>query len=423
MSLFDNTIQQIKKASELMDLDKEIQLVLSSPQRKIEVNIPIRMDDGTLKIFKGFRVQHNNYRGPYKGGIRFHTQVDMGEVNALSAWMTLKCAVVDIPLGGGKGGIIVDPKKLSMAELERLTRKYTELIAPVIGPDKDVPAPDVNTNGQIMAWIADEYSKFVGHEAPGVVTGKPLENGGSKGRDEATAQGGFYVLKELVKSMNGSVDGTKVVVQGFGNAGGVMTKLLTRDGFEVIGVSDSKGGIFCSHGVNPEELMQCKIEKDSVMNCGVHAFGMHGVEGAKCDSLSNEELLEQECDVLVLAALENQVTEKNADNIKAKIIVELANGPITPEADDILKKRGIIVIPDILVNAGGVTVSYFEMLQNASGEYWSEDEVRDKLKEIMVNAWHAVKLNSEKYNCTLREAAFITAIHRIESKIRELGEF
>lgn len=423
MSLFENTIQQIKKASELMDLDKEIQMVLSCPQRKVEVNIPVRMDDGQLKFFKGFRVQHNNYRGPYKGGIRFHPQVDMGEVNALSAWMTIKCAVVGIPLGGGKGGVIVDPKELSEGELERLTRKYTELIEPVIGPKRDVPAPDVNTNSQIMEWIADEYSKIVGEESPGVVTGKPIENGGSKGRSSATAQGGVYVLSELMKAASLDTKNLKIVIQGFGNAGGVATKLLVADGYEVVGVSDSQGGIICTHGIIPQDLMACKIEKKTVRECGINAIKLHGIEGAVCEKVSNEELLEQDCDILVLAALENQITEKNADKIKAKYILELANGPVSPEADEILAARGIIVVPDILANAGGVTVSYFEMLQNADGKYWSEEHVAEQLKEIMTNAWHEVKHNADKHNSTLREAAFITAISRIENKIRERGEF
>lgn len=423
MSLFENTIKQIKKASELMDLDKEIQMILSVPQREVEVNIPVRMDDGTLRFFKGFRVQHNNYRGPYKGGIRFHPQVDMGEVNALSAWMTLKCAVVGIPLGGGKGGIIVDPKELSEGELERLTRKYIELIAPIIGPTRDVPAPDVNTNSQTMEWIADEYSKIMGEESPGVVTGKPVGNGGSKGRDTATAQGGVYVLNELMASEGLDPKKMKVVIQGFGNAGGVATKLLSTDGYEVVGVSDSQGGIICTHGIIHEDLMVCKIEKKTVSECGVHAVQLHGIEGASCEQVSNDELIEQECDILILAALENQVTEKNADKIKAKYVLELANGPVNPEADEILASRGITVVPDILANAGGVTVSYFEMLQNADGKYWSEEYVAKQLKEIMVNAWNEVKFNADKYNSTLREAAFITAISRIETKIRERGEF
>jgi len=423
MSLFENTLKQIEKASKLMDLDSEIKDVLSHPQRKIQVSVPVRMDDGSLKIFNGFRIQHNNYLGPYKGGIRFHQQVNIEEVMALSAWMTIKCAVVGIPLGGGKGGIIVNPKEMSKGEVERMTRKYTELIAPFIGPDRDVPAPDVNTNAEIMCWISEEYSEIVGKETPGVVTGKPLEKGGSEGRSAATAQGGVYILHEYIKEQGLDPNNLKVVVQGFGNAGATAAKLLVKDGFHIVGASDSQGGIICTHGVNPDELLTCKVEKKTVKECGLHVTELHDEEGVMCTKVSNEELLEQECDILILAALENQITSENADRIKAKVVVELANGPVTPEADEILNERGIVSMPDILANAGGVTVSYFEMLQNADGKYWSEEEVNDKLKEIMVSAWAEVNVNKKKYQCTYREAAFITAIARIEAKIRDRGDF
>jgi glutamate dehydrogenase/leucine dehydrogenase len=409
MSLFENTLRQIEKAASIMGLDENVKRILSVPQREVEVTLPVKMDDGSLKIFKGFRVQHNNAAGPYKGGIRYHQQVDMGEVKALSAWMTIKCSVVGIPLGGGKGGIIVDPKQLSFGELERLTRAYVRAIEPVIGPETDVPAPDVNTNSQIMDWFADEYSKIRGKDLRGVVTGKSLEAGGSKGRNNATAQGGVYVLEEYAKTVSLNPKETKVIIQGFGNAGGVVAKLLSKAGYEIVGVSDSQGGIFCDQELNVDELTSCKIEKKSVVNCG----------GAECKRVSNEELLEQECDILVLAALENQVSAKNAGNIKAKVILELANGPVMPEADEILDKKGIIAIPDILANAGGVTVSYFEMLQNADGKYWSEEEVNPKLRDIMVAAWKEVSANSKKYNCNLRDAAFITSLSRLEQKIRE----
>ncbi|OGJ41891.1 glutamate dehydrogenase [Candidatus Peregrinibacteria bacterium RIFCSPLOWO2_01_FULL_39_12] len=411
MSLFENTLKQIEKAASIMGLDENVKRILSVPQREVEVTLPVKMDDGSLKIFKGFRVQHNNAAGPYKGGIRYHQQVDMGEVKALSAWMTIKCSVVGIPLGGGKGGIIVDPKQLSLGELERLTRAYVKAIEPVIGPETDVPAPDVNTNSQIMDWFSDEYSKIKGKDLRGVVTGKSLGAGGSKGRNNATAQGGVYVLEEYAKTVSLNPKETKVIIQGFGNAGGVVAKLLAKAGYEIVGVSDSQGGIFCDQGLNVEELTSCKIEKKSVVNCG----------GAQCKRVSNEELLEQECDILVLAALENQVSAKNAGNIKAKVILELANGPVMPEADEILDKKGIVAIPDILANAGGVTVSYFEMLQNADGKYWSEEEVNPKLKDIMVAAWEEVSANSKKYNCNLRDAAFITSLSRLEKKIREKG--
>lgn len=423
MSLFENTLKQIEKASKLMNLHQEIKEVLSHPQRKIHISIPVRMDNGKLRIFNGFRVQHNNYLGPYKGGIRYHEQVDIEEVKALSAWMTLKCAVLGLPLGGGKGGIIVNPKELSENELERLTRKYTELISPVIGPETDVPAPDVNTNPQIMEWIADEYSKITGKETPGVVTGKPIKKGGSKGRDTATAQGGYYILREFVRANDINPKDLKVVIQGFGNAGSVAAKLLVKDGYQLTGVFDSQGGLYCEQGINPDELMKCKAEKKTVKKCGVHIEKMHDKKGAVCREVTSEEFLEQECDILILAALENQITSENADRIKAKIILELANGPVTPEADEILAKKGVTVIPDILANAGGVTVSYFEMLQNKSGKYWPLEKVNEQLEQNMIFAWQEVKLNSEKYNCTLREAAFITALTHIEIKIREKGEF
>jgi glutamate dehydrogenase/leucine dehydrogenase len=415
MSLFENTLKQIAKASKLMNLNEEIKDVLSVPQRKVEVNIPCRMDDGSLKIFKGFRVQHNNYCGPYKGGIRYHEQVDEGEVMALSAWMTLKCAVVGIPLGGGKGGIIVNPKELSDGEKERLTRKYIELIAPIIGPDRDVPAPDVNTNGQIMEWIADEYSKIVGKYTPGVVTGKPVDKGGSKGRDAATAQGGVFVLDEYVKEKGLDPKTMKVIIQGFGNAGGTMCRLLTNLGFHVIGTSDSQGGVVCSEAFDSEQMVKCKEEKGTVAE--------YTQEGLTCKRVTNEELLEQECDILILAALENQVTKENAPRIKAKLMLELANGPVTPEADEILTEKGINSLPDILANAGGVTVSWFEMVQNGEDKYWSEEEVNTKLEKIMRDAWKEVSANREKYSCTYREAAFITAIARVEAKIKEKGGF
>ena len=333
MSLFANTLKQIEKAAGLMGLNGDVQSIISSPQRIVTVNLPVKMDDGVLKIFTGFRVQHNNVRGPYKGGFRYHQQVDMEEVKALAAWMTFKCAVVGIPLGGAKGGVIVNPKELSEGELERLTRKYAELVEPVVGPTRDVPAPDVNTNSKIMDWFADEFSKIRGEDLKGVVTGKSLESGGSKGRANATAQGGFYVLNEYVKKSGLKPEETNVVIQGFGNAGGVAAKLLAEGGYHVVGVSDSQGGISCNHGIDPSGLLSCKVEKSSVKNCGLDMSKINGMEGASCKVVSNEALLEEECDVLFLAALENQIHKGNAHNIKAKIVFELANGPITPEAD------------------------------------------------------------------------------------------
>ncbi len=410
MSLFKNTLAQIERAADIISLNQDVFKILSVPQRTVEVSVPVKMDDGSLRVFEGFRVQHNNAFGPYKGGFRYHPQVDMEEVKALSAWMTIKCAVVGIPLGGAKGGVMVNPKELSQDEIERLTRSYVRLLEPVLGPDKDVPAPDVNTNAQVMDWFADEYSKIKGSDMKGVVTGKSLENGGSKGRSSATARGGVYVLGEFLREKGATPSETKVVVQGFGNAGSVATKLLAAEGYEVVAVSDSRGGISCTCGVDPEEIGACKIEKGSVTNCG---------NPDECKRVSNEELLELECDVLVLAAMENQLTKDNAESVKAKYILELANGPVTPEADEVLSKNGVIVLPDILANAGGVTVSYFEMLQNEKNEYLEEDEINLQLKEIMVRAWKEVSTNKEKYGCTYREAAFATALAKLEAKIME----
>jgi len=413
MSLFENTLKQIKRASFLMSLDKNVEQVLSAPQRIIEVNIPVVMDNGELRMFRGYRVQHNNYAGPYKGGIRYHQQVDLEEVKALSAWMTIKCSVVGIPLGGGKGGIEVDPKELSEGELERLTRKYVELIAPVIGPETDVPAPDVNTNAKIMSWIADEYSKIVGKPSPGVVTGKPVGQGGSEGRNNATAQGGFYVIDELSKVKNFEAKNTRVIIQGFGNAGSIAAEIMSAAGYQIIGASDSQGGIISEQAIDVKKALEVKESTGTVMN----------YEGEGIRKVTNEELLESECDVLVLAALENQVTASNAGKVRAKIILELANGPVAPEADEILKTNNVVVVPDILANAGGVTVSYFEMLQNADGNYWAEADVNEKLKNIMVKAWNEVSANVEKYQATYREAAFITALERLAIKAAEKGRF
>ncbi len=419
MTLFQNTLDQLQQVANLINLDQEILHILSNPQRKIEVSIPLRMDDGSLKILTGFRVQHNNCSGPYKGGFRYHPHADMEEVKALSVWMTIKCAVLDIPLGGAKGGVIVNPKELSENELEKLTRKYVQLLEPAIGPETDVPAPDVNTNAKIMNWFADEYSKLKGKKSIGVVTGKPVGEGGSEGRNTATSRGGVYILNAYAQEQNWDISNTKVIVQGFGNAGSGAAKLLNESGYQVIGTSDSQGGLFCNHGINPEELCQCKLEKNTVKNCDFHIQEIQKNENMNCIITTNEELLGMECDVLVLAAMENQIREDNAHNVKAKVILELANGPITPEADKILKEKGILVIPDILANAGGVTVSYFEMLQNAEDKYWAEKEVNEKLKVKMIQAWENVKSNAEKYKCDLRNAAFITALKSLEDKIKK----
>lgn len=413
MSLFQNTLKQINEAAEIMNLEEDILTVLSHPKRILQVSLPIRMDDGKVKVFEGFRVQHNDVAGPFKGGIRYHQQVDMEEVKALATWMTMKCSVVGIPLGGGKGGIIVDPKTLSKRELEQLTRRYIDRVQHNIGPHMDVPAPDVNTNGDIMAWMADEYMKLGNINKRGVVTGKPLEVGGSEGRDAATSQGGSYVWEEIAKEKNINPSETRVVIQGFGNAGSHMARIMGEQGYKIVGVSDSKGGIYSADGLDAPCVLKCKMEKGSVVEC--ESVCNHA---EKC---TNEELIEKECDILVLAALENQVTEENAANVKAKYIIELANGPTTPEADKILEKNGVLVVPDILANAGGVTVSYFELVQNEAGYYWSADKIQRRLRPIMVKAYQRVSEMMQKHSCSMRQAAFVSAMDRLAVMLKKRG--
>lgn len=406
MSLFENTLAQIAKASTLMGLSPSVRELISRHERILEVAVPVKMDDGSLHVFRGYRCQHNSIRGPYKGGIRFHPNVDLEEVKALSAWMTMKCAVVGIPLGGGKGGVIVDPKKLSPRELEAMTREYARAITPFVGPEMDIPAPDVYTNAQIMGWFADEYSRIQGKNVLGVVTGKALAMGGSQGRDTATSQGGVYVLEEFLRETGKNAEGLTVAIQGFGNAGSFMAMLLAQKGLKIVAVSDSKSGLYSPEGLDIAQVMSCKAEKGAVSECTM--------AGANAKVITNEELLALDVDILVLSALENQVHKDNVAMVKAKAILELANGPVTPEADEALKARGVPVIPDILANAGGVTVSYFELVQNQANYYWSAEEVQAKLKPIMVEAWKVVSENAKKYNATYREAAFISALKRIE---------
>lgn len=417
MSFFENTLKLIDKAADIMNLNPSAKTILSHPDRIIQVSIPVRMDDENVEVFTGFRVQHCNLPGPYKGGIRYHQDVNMEEVKALATLMTFKCSVVGIPLGGGKGGVIINPKTLSKGELERLTRGYTDAIAPFVGPEIDVPAPDVNTDGQIMAWIADEYSKVKGKNLPGVVTGKPLAYGGSLGRDKATAQGGYYVLDEIMKEKGWKAQNTRVVIQGFGNAGSHAAEILDKAGFKVIAVSDSKGGIHCEDGIHVTNALSCKFEKGSVQECQDVSM----TTGKQCERVTNEDLLALDCDILVLSALENQVTSHNAEMIKAKLILELANGPTTTEADEILQKRGVIVVPDILANAGGVTVSYFELVQNQSNYYWTAEEVESRLKTVMVNAWKRVNEMHTKYDTTYRMGAFISSFDRLAEIMKVRG--
>jgi len=411
MAFFENTLRNIEKAAKIMKLNSDVEKVLRNPKRILEVSIPVKRAQGKVEVVRGFRVQHNDAAGPYKGGLRFHQDVNMDEVKALATLMTLKCAVVHLPLGGAKGGIVLDPAKYTEKELEQITRSYVRLIEPFIGPDTDVPAPDVNTDARVMLWIADEYSKLKKKKVLGVVTGKPVSHGGSVGRDDATSKGGMFILDEVMKDFGKKKKDTKVVIQGFGNAGANMANILYARGYNIVAVSDSKGGMYCKDGLDPLATMQCKVKKGSVVECGGEGF--QPKIGMSCMRITNEKLLELPCDVLILAALENQITQKNAAKVKAKIVFELANGPTTIEADVALAKHGVVVIPDILANAGGVTVSYFEMLQNKTNRYWDSEEVEKKLKRIMVAGWKNVAKNKKKYRCTYRQAAFITALERL----------
>lgn len=425
---FQSALKQLDKAIKHLNLISSQILRLKSPEKIILVYFPVKLDSGETKIFHGFRVQYSSVRGPYKGGIRYHSQVDMDEVKALAFWMSIKCAVADIPMGGGKGGVEVDPKKLSVGELERLSRGYAKAIANDIGPLIDVPAPDVNTTPQIMNWMVDEYIKQVTKnrqqitkdeksKLSGTFTGKPVEIGGSLGRTEATGRGGFYVLTSLLKKLNlkGRYGNQlTVAVQGFGNVGYYMAKFLFESGFRVVALSDSRGGILVSDitkdSFNPELISKCKKEKGALSSCYC--------VGSVCDvkngkNITNKELLELPVDILIPAALENQITADNAAKIKAQIIFEMANGPTTPEADEILYKNKQTVVPDVLANSGGVTVSYFEWRQNLDNEKWTEKDVNDRLKKKMETALSAVYDTAKKSKSDLRTAAFIVAIKRL----------
>lgn len=407
---FESAMTQLDKAAGI--LKKNVNF-LRQPQRIINVTLPVVMDDGSQKFFQGYRVQFNNARGPYKGGIRYHHNVSLDEVKALSFWMAMKCAVADLPLGGGKGGIIVDPKTLSVSELERLTRAYGKAIADVVGSDKDVPAPDVNTNGVIMKWLLDEYLKTVPKEdrkkERATYTGKLIKDGGSEGREEATGLGGLFVLQTILSKLKLKGKLT-VAVQGFGNVGYNMAKFLNEAGFVVVAVSDSKGGIYVPEGLNPELTLECKKKHGFLAGCYC--------SGSVCDlkkgkQITNDELLQLPVDILIPSALENALTKENAPKIKAKVVLEMANGPTTPEADAILYTRGIPVIPDILSNSGGVSVSAFEWEQNLKGEHWTKKDVNTKLKTKMAKAAGSVWDASIKYKTDLRIAAFVVALGRI----------
>jgi glutamate dehydrogenase (NAD(P)+) len=408
---FAIAVMQFDRAADYLDLDDGLRELLKTPKRQLVVSIPVKMDDGSLRVFEGYRVQHNLARGPGKGGIRYHPDVTLDEVKALAMWMTWKCATVNLPYGGAKGGVRVNPKELSQGELERLTRRYATEIAPLIGPDRDIPAPDVYTDAQTMAWIMDTISMFKGHTELGVVTGKPIELGGSHGRQEATARGCQFVIREACRTLGLSLNGATVVVQGFGNAGSNVARFLHEDGARIIAVSDSKGGIYNPRGIDPEAALQHKARTGALQ-------GLPDTE-----AITNAELLELPCDILVPAALENQITRRNADRIRARLIAEAANGPTTPAADDILFERGITVIPDILANAGGVSVSYFEWVQDQYGFFWPEDEVRRHLERIMTSAFHEVRATAERYRVDLRRGAYILAIGRVAEATRVRGIF
>jgi glutamate dehydrogenase (NAD(P)+) len=401
--------EQLDAAAKLLKLDPAVHSLLREPKRILEVTFPVRMDNGQVKGFKGFRVQYNDARGPCKGGIRFHPQETIDTVKALAAWMTWKTACVGIPFGGAKGGVICDPKEMSRTELERLSRAYIDAIATVIGPELDIPAPDVYTDPQIMAWMMDEFNKTRGHNTPGVITGKPIALGGSEGRGDATARGAVYTIREATKRLQIPLKGATAAIQGYGNAGSYAAILLQEMGARVIAVSDSKGGILNEKGLDPNAVLQHKQKTGSVV-------GFPGTE-----AISNEELLELQCDILVPAALENAITGKNASRIKAKIVAEAANGPTTPDADDILLKNKVFDIPDFLCNAGGVTVSYFEWVQNTYGLYWPAEEVHDRLDKIMTKAFNDVYDIHAKHNVNMRMAAYILAVQRVAEAMKLRG--
>ena len=409
---YENMVAVLEQAAEKLGLKPDEYETLKYPERELIVSIPVRMDDGTLKVFEGYRVQHNSARGPYKGGIRYHQNANQDEVKALAAWMSFKCAVANIPYGGAKGGIKVDPTKLSRDELIRLTRRYTTRILPLIGPDQDIPAPDVNTNGEVMGWIMDTYSMFKGHSVPGVVTGKPVEIGGSIGRAEATGRGVTIIAEKCLEDSGMEPQEQTYAIQGMGNVGGTAAKILYEEGKKVIAVSDWSGGVMKREGLDIPDILAFLSDRSK-------ALKDYETEGT--EHISNEELLTCKCDVLIPAALENQITEKNAAQIQARVIVEAANGPTTIEADQILAERKITVIPDILANAGGVVVSYFEWVQNIQSMAWELDEVNQMLKKVMLKAYHDVSNMSKEKSSTMRMGAHMVAINRITTAGRQRG--
>jgi len=407
---FEISQRQLDKAAETLKLDPQVHALLREPMRTLEVHFPVRMDDGTVKTFTGFRVQYNDARGPTKGGLRFHPDETIDTVKALAAWMTWKTAVVDIPYGGGKGGVICNPKELSQGELERISRGFIRAVGRFVGPERDVPAPDVYTTPQIMGWMMDEYSTIVGYNAPGVITGKPIPLGGSLGRGDATARGAVYCIIEAANVLGIDLKGATVAIQGYGNAGYYCGTLMEElAGSKVVALTDSRGGIYDPNGIDPEAAFQHKRSTGTVS----------GFNGLK--AITNDEILELDVDVLIPAAIENVITDKNAANVKAKIVAEAANGPTTPEADEILHKNGVYVIPDFLCNAGGVTVSYFEWVQNIGGFYWKIEDVHARLKERMVKAFHETHEMAKQHNVDNRIGAYLVSVARVAEAMRLRG--
>ncbi len=417
-TIFADALARLDKAAQYANIDPEALERLKHPKAVLEVSIPIRMDDGSLRIFTGYRVRHDDTRGPTKGGIRFHPNVSVDEVKALAFWMTFKCAVMGLPFGGGKGGVIVDPKTLSRMEIERLSRAFIEQIVNFIGPTKDIPAPDVYTNSMIMGWMMDEYSKIMRTHSPDVITGKPIELGGSLGRDDATGRGTYYCIKELEQKKNWQPKNIRVAIQGFGNAGQHVAAMLHRDGYKIVAISDSKGGIYKAEGFDIPSLIHMKNESNQVK--AVYCKGSV-CKNVPAQHISNEQLLELDVDILIPAALENQIHAENAARIKAPYIFETANGPVTSEADAILARNNILIVPDILANAGGVTVSYFEWVQNKSGYYWSEAEVHQRLHAVMVREFNIIYDLAEQHKIDMRTAAYVHALNRLGKAISAQG--
>ncbi|HBW38630.1 Glu/Leu/Phe/Val dehydrogenase [Desulfosporosinus sp. BICA1-9] len=412
---YDNMLKVLEQAAVLLDLKENDYEVFKYPERELKVAIPVEMDNGLMRVFEGYRVQHSSLRGPCKGGLRYHQKVDIDEVKALAAWMSFKCSVVNIPYGGSKGAVKVNPKELSKTELKNLTRRYTAMILPLIGPERDIPAPDVNTDAEVMGWIMDTYSMFKGYPVPGVVTGKPVEIGGSLGRKEATGRGVMLITRETLHRLGIPLIGTKVAIQGMGNVGGVAAKLLHNEGCLIVAVSDVSGGVYCNTGLNVDEILSFLTSN------GGQVLQDYNVPGVT--KITNDQLLTIECDVLIPAALENQITELNAPDIKATVIVEGSNGPTSVEADIILEKKNKTVVPDILANAGGVVVSYFEWVQNIQSLMWDEEAVNRALEKIMIRSFNEVWDKKKDNNTTMRMGAYMVAVNRLVQAKKIRGIF